>query len=147
MKFFSKFRILFYFLLLIPVSVLTYEIRTTLIDYRESQAELFLLNAQRASNQRTIMGLQVRILHYAEDHESSGHKMGGCPLCFKNMLMEKYDHQLIQKFLAENGVDVQNFLENEFSEENLPPVPQNNGAREFPSGNDGELEFYNPPVP
>ena len=116
MKFFSKFRIVFYFLLLIPVSVLTYEIRTTLIDYREAQAELFLLNAQRASNQRTTMGLQVRILHYVEKHETP---MGGCPLCFKNMLMEKYDHELIRKFLRENGVSVQGFMDGELSEEEL----------------------------
>ena len=113
MKFYKG---LFYFLLLIPVSFLVYEIRTTLINYRQAQTELFLLNTQRASNQRTIMGLQVRILHYVEKHESS---MGGCPLCFKNMLMEKYDHELIRKFLRENGVDAQSYMNGEFSEEDL----------------------------
>jgi len=111
MKFYKG---LFYFLLLIPISLLVYEIRTTLIDYRQAQAELFLLNTQRASNQRTIMGLQVRILHYVEKHETP---MGGCPLCFKNMIMEKYDHELIRKFLRENGVDVQGFIDGEFSED------------------------------
>ena len=114
-----KVRCLFYFLLLIPIFALVYEIRSTLIDYRQAQAEIFLLNAQRASNQRTIMGLEVRILHYVEDHEGDGHKMGGCPLCFKNMLMEKYDHELIKKFLRENGVDVQNFMDGKLSEEDL----------------------------
>jgi len=113
MKFY---KILFYLLLLIPIFILVYEIRTTLIDYRQAQSELFLLNAQRASNQRTIMGLQVRMLHYAENHED---RMGGCPLCFKNMLMEKYDHELIRKFLRENGVDVQGFMDGEPSEEDL----------------------------
>ena len=122
MKFLLNHRKVFFFLLLIPIAILVYEIRTTLIDYRQAQAELFLLNTQRSSNQHTIMGLEVRILHYAEDHEGNGHKMGGCPLCFKNMLMEKYDHELIKKFLRENGVDVQEFLS---------PVPQNNGARDF----------------
>jgi len=117
MNFSNKHRIVFFFLLLIPIFILVYEIRTTLIDMREGQVELFLLNARRASNQRTIMGLEVRILHYAEDHENSGHKMGGCPLCFRNMLMEKYDHKLIKKFLVENGVDIRGFMENEFSEE------------------------------
>jgi hypothetical protein len=114
-----KARCLFYFLLLIPIFALVYEIRSTLIDYRQAQAETFLLNAQRASNQRTIMGLEVRILHYVEGHESDGHKMGGCPLCFKNMLIEKYDHELIKKFLRENGVDIQNFMDGKLSEEDL----------------------------
>tara|TARA_R100001244_G_scaffold35380_1_gene32472 strand:- start:1532 stop:1891 length:360 start_codon:yes stop_codon:yes gene_type:complete len=113
MKLYKK---VFYFLLLIPIFVLVYEIRTTLIETREAQDELFLLNAQRASNQRTIMGLQVRMLHYAENHEE---RMGGCPLCFKNMLMEKYDHELIRKFLRENGVNVQNYMDGELSEEDL----------------------------
>jgi len=140
MRFFLNHRKVFFFLLLIPIAALVYDIRTTLIDYRQAQAELFLLNAQRASNQRTIMGLEVRILHYAEGHENSGHKMGGCPLCFKNMLMEKYDHELIKKFLIENGVDVQDFLENEF----LPPVPQNHGAREF---SNEPQELHALPVP
>ena len=111
MKLYKK---VFYFLLLIPIFLLVYEIRTTLIDYRQAQAELFLLNAQTASSNRTIMGLQVRILHYAENHQDA---MGGCPLCFKNMLMEKYDHELIRKFLRENGVDVQGFMDGEFSED------------------------------
>jgi hypothetical protein len=117
MKFFLNYRKVFFFLLLIPIFVLVYEIRTTLIDTRQAQGELFILNAQRASNQRTIMGLETRILHYVEDHEGSGYVMGGCPLCFKNMLMEKYDHELIRKFLRENGVDVQGFMDNEFDEE------------------------------
>ena len=99
MKFYKK---IFYFLLLAPVIILTYEIRTTLIDMREAQAELFLLNAQRASNQRTIMGLQVRILHYEEGHDEA--KTSSCPLCFENMLLEKYDHELIGRFLQENGL-------------------------------------------
>jgi len=107
MKFYKK---IFYFLLLIPIVVLTYEIRTTLIDMREAQAELFLLNAQRASNQRTIMGLQVRILHYEEGHGEKA-AFGACSLCFENMLMEKYDHELIRKFLIENGVDLKDFIE------------------------------------
>ena len=99
MKFYKK---IFYFLLLIPIVILTYEIRTTLIDMREAQAELFLLNAQRASNQRTIMGLQVRILHYEEGHGEVNNS--ACPLCFENMLLEKYDHELIRRFLQENGL-------------------------------------------
>ena len=115
MKFY---RSLFYFFLLIPIFLLVYEIRTTLIDYRQAQAELFLLNTQRASNQRTIMGLQVRILHYAEEHGEE-ERFGSCPLCFKNMLMEKYDHELIKKFLRENGVNVRGFMEGELSEEDL----------------------------
>ena len=116
MKFYKS---LFYFLLLVPIFLLVYEIRTTLIDYRQAQEELFLLNAQRASNQRTTMGLQVRILHYVEKHETPIHKMGGGTLCFKNMLMEKYDHELIRKFLRENGVSVQGFMDGELSEEEL----------------------------
>ena len=118
MKFYKS---LFYFLLLIPIFLLVYEIRTTLIDHRQAQEELFLLNAQRASNQRAIMGLQVRILHYAENHEE---RTGGCPLCFKNMLMEKYDHELIRKFLRENGVDVQDFMDNKLSEEDLKTLTE-----------------------
>lgn len=120
-----KARCLFYFLLLIPIFVLVYEIRATLIETREAQVEIFLLNAQRASNQRTIMGLEIRILHYVEDHESNGQKMGGCALCFKNMLMEKYDHELIKKFLRENGVDVQDFMDGKLSEEDLNILIQN----------------------
>ena len=123
MKFYKS---LFYFLLLIPIFVLVYEIRATLIDYRQAQSELFLLNAQTASRNRTIMGLQVRILHYTENHEGSGHKMGGCPLCFKNMLMEKYDHELIRKFLRENGVDVQGFMDGELTEEDLKILTEQN---------------------
>ena len=109
MKFHKK---LFYFLLLIPVIVLVYEVRTSLIDMREAQKEMFLLNAQRASNQRAIMGLQVRILHYAEGHDEE-HKTNGCPLCFKNMLLERYDHETIRKFLKENGIDADAYMEGE----------------------------------
>ena len=115
MKFYKS---LFYFLLLVPIFLLVHEIRTTLIDTRQAQEELFLLNAQRSSNQRTIMGLQVRILHYAEGHDEEN-RFGGCPLCFKNMIMEKYDHELIKKFLRENGVSVQGFMDGELSEEEL----------------------------
>ena len=121
MKLYKK---VFYFLLLIPVVLLVYEVRTTLIDMREAQEELFLLNAQRASNQRTIMGLQVRILHYAEGHDEE-HKTSSCPLCFKNMLLEKYDHELIRKFLRENGINVQSFFDGEFSEEDLKMLVNN----------------------
>jgi|TARA_R110000824_G_scaffold195911_3_gene378866 hypothetical protein len=109
---------IFFFLLLIPVSFLVYEIRETHIDTREAQEGLFLLNAQRASNQRTIMGLQTRILHYTEGH-SEEEPFGTCPLCFKNMLLEKYDHELIRKFLRENGIDAQSYLDGELSEEEL----------------------------
>lgn len=115
MKLYKK---VFYFLLLIPIAVLTFHIRSSLIDMREAQTELFLLNAQRASNQRTIMGLQVRILHYAEGH-SEEETFGGCSLCFKNMLLEKYDHELIRKFLRENGVDAQQYMDGGLSEEDL----------------------------
>jgi len=108
MKFHKK---LFYFLLLIPVIVLVYEVRTSLIDMREAQNEIFLLNAQRASNQRTIMGLQVRILHYVEGHREG--EFGTCPACFKNMLMERYDHEMIRKFLKENGIDADAYMEGE----------------------------------
>ena len=125
MKFF---RGLFWFLLLVPVAVLVYEVRTTLIDMREAQTELFLLNAQRASNQRTVMGFQARILHYVEGHEEE-HPFGSCPLCFKNMLMEKYDHELIKKFLRENGVDVQGYMDGELSKEDLDILTgQDNGT-------------------
>jgi hypothetical protein len=96
-------RRLFYFLLLIPIALLVYEVRTTLIDMRNAQRELFLMNAQRASQQKLIMGLQVRILHYAEEHGDE--KVSMCPACFKNLLLEKYDHPLIRKFLQENGQD------------------------------------------
>ena len=130
MKLYKK---IFYFLLLIPISFLVYEIRETHIDTRQAQEELFLLNSQRASNQRTIMGLQVRILHYAEGHDEE-ETVGMCPLCFKNMLLERYDHELIRKFLRENGIDAQAYLDGELSEEDLDyinsSVPQNNGARE-----------------
>ena len=119
MKFFLNHRKLFFFLLLLPIAILVYDIKATLVDYREAQDELFLLNTQRASNQRTIMGLEVRILHYVEDHEGRGNKTGSCPLCFKNMLLEKYDHELIRKFLRENGIDAQKFMDNELSEEDL----------------------------
>ena len=33
--------------------------------------------------------------------------------------MEKYDHELIRKFLRENGVSVQGFMDGELSEEEL----------------------------
>lgn len=128
-----SYRKVFFFLLLIPITVLVYEIRESQIDTREAQEDLFLLNAQRASNQRTIMGLQVRILHYVEGHDEEN-SFGTCPLCFKNMLLEKYDHKLIRKFLRENGIDAQKFMDNELSEEDLnhmtSSVPQNDGARE-----------------
>jgi len=103
MKLYKK---VFYFLLLIPVVLLVYEVRTTLVDMREAQEELFLLNAQRASNQHTIMGLQIRILHYAEGHNEEN-SFGTCILCFENMLLEKYDHELIRKFLRENGINTE----------------------------------------
>ena len=96
-------RRLFYFLLLIPIMLLVYEIRTTLIDMREAQRELFLMNAQRASQQKLIMGLEVRILHYVEKH--SDEQVAMCPACFKNLLLEKYDHPLIREFLKQNGQD------------------------------------------
>jgi hypothetical protein len=101
-------RKIFYFLLLIPILVLTYEIRTTLIDMREAQNDLFLLNAQRASNQKTILGLQTQILHYVEGHE--GRNTAGCTACFKNLVTERYDHELIRKFLVENGIDPIEYL-------------------------------------
>ena len=129
-----NYRNIFFFLLLIPVSFLVYEIRETHIDTREAQKGLFLLNAQRASNQRTIMGLQTRILHYTEGH-SEEEPFGTCPLCFKNMLLEKYDHELIRKFLRENGIDAQSYLDGELSEEELSfisssSVSQKDKARE-----------------
>tara|TARA_R110002110_G_scaffold130344_2_gene310717 strand:+ start:83 stop:397 length:315 start_codon:yes stop_codon:yes gene_type:complete len=99
MKFYKKF---FYFLLLIPITVLVVEIRLTLIDMREAQGDLFLMNAQRASQQRVILGLETRILHHVEGHGDE--EVVGCPLCFDNLMMEKYDHVLIRKFLKENGV-------------------------------------------
>jgi hypothetical protein len=103
-------RPIFYFLLLIPILILTSEIRSTLIDMRDAQNDLFVLNAQRASNQRTILGLEARILHYVEGHE--GNRTVGCTMCFKNLLAEKYDHDLIRKFLTENGVDPIEYLTN-----------------------------------
>ena len=129
-----NYRNIFFFLLLIPVSFLVYEIRETHIDTREAQKDLFLLNAQRASNQRTIMGLQTRILHYTEGH-SEEEPFGTCPLCFKNMLLERYDHELIRKFLRENGIDTQSYLDGELSEEELSfinsgSVTKKNEARE-----------------
>ena len=121
MKFHKK---IFWFLLLIPVLFLAYEVRTTLVDMREAQGELFLLNAQRASNQHTIMGLQVRILHYVEGHDKE-ETVGMCPLCFKNMLLEKYDHELIRKFLRENGINAQSYFDGELSEEDLKILVNN----------------------
>ena len=106
MKFYKK---LFYYLLLFPITILVIEIRASLIDMREGQQELFLLNAQRASHQRLIMGLQVRILHYSEEHGDK--QVIGCPLCFKNLMMEGYDHKLIRKFLSENGVSAEDYME------------------------------------
>ena len=110
MKLYKK---IFYFLFLIPITFLVYEIRETHIDTRESQEDLFLLNAQRASNQHAIMGIQVRILHYVEGHNEE-EPFGTCPLCFKNMLLEKYDHELIRKFLRENGIEIKCYGLNEF---------------------------------
>ena len=115
MSFLQKCRIVFFFLLLIPISMLTYEIRKTLVDTRDMRAELYILNMQRASNQRTILGLQTRILHYSEGHE--GDKTVGCPVCFKNLMMERYDHDLIRKFLTENGVAPQDYMDGAFKEE------------------------------
>jgi hypothetical protein len=109
------YRKIFYFLLLIPIAVLVYEIRVSLIDMREGQRELFLMNAQRASQQRLIMGLQVRILHYSEEHGDE--KIIGCPLCFKNLMLESYDHKLIRKFLSENGVNAEDHMEGIYTEE------------------------------
>ena len=128
------YRKIFFFLLLIPISFLVYEIRETHIDTREAQENLFLLNAQRASNQRAIMGIQVRILHYVEGHNEE-EPFGTCPLCFKNMLLERYDHELIRKFLIENGIDAQSYLDGELSEEELnfitsSSVTQKDKARE-----------------
>jgi hypothetical protein len=110
----SRTRIAFFFLLLIPISLLVYEIRTTLIDMREAQDEVFLLNMQRASQQRLIMGLQTRILHHVEEH---GDEMViGCPACFKNLMLEKYDHKLIRKFLEENGVNAEDYYDGVYRE-------------------------------
>lgn len=103
-------RKIFYFLLLVPILVLTYEIRSTLIDMREAQNDLFILNAQRASNQKTILGLQTRTLHYVEGHAGNG--TVGCTMCFKNLVAERYDHELIRKFLTENDVDPIEYLTN-----------------------------------
>ena len=116
-----KFRIAFYFLLLIPICLLVYEIRSTLIDTREMHSELYLLNMQRASQQRLIMGLEMRILHYAEEHEEEGSV--GCPACFKNLIAEKYDHKLIRKFLEENGVNARDYIDGKILEEPVT-VPQ-----------------------
>ena len=110
----KRLRTVFYFLLLIPVAVLVYEIRATLLDMRDGQREMFLLNAQRASQQRLIMGLETRILHYAEKHEDE--HVIGCPACFKNLMMEKYDHPLIRKFLEENGVNAEAYFSGTFIE-------------------------------
>lgn len=76
---------------------------------REAQGELFLLNTQRASQQKLIMGLEARILHYVEGHEDKEVFM--CPACFKNLMMEKYDHALIRKFLTENGEDADEYYD------------------------------------
>lgn len=84
---------------------------------RYAQDDLFLLNEQRASQQRLIIGFQSRILHYVEEHEDK--YVVGCPACFGNLLVEKYDHPLIRKFLTENGVDADLYFENVFSEEDL----------------------------
>ena len=122
MKWSSKFRIAFFFLLLIPISILVYEIRISLLDMREGQRELFLMNAQRASQQRLIMGLETRILHYAEEH--GGDTTIGCPLCFKNLLMERFDHKLIRKFLEENGINSGEYMDGKVPLlQDKPPVP------------------------
>lgn len=121
MNFFSKSRTGFFFLLLIPICILVYEIRITLLDTREMRRELYILNMQRASQQRLIMGLEVRILHHVEKHEDE--KVMGCPACFKNLLIEKYDHKLIRKFLKENGVNAQNYIDGKILEEPVT-VPQ-----------------------
>lgn len=126
MKINAKLRALFFFLLLIPIFVLVYEIRITLLDMREAQGELFLLNAQRASQQRLIMGLETRILHYSEEHTDE--KVAGCPACFKNLLMEKYDHPLIRKFLKENSIDPERYLDGRLIY--APPVSNDRVARE-----------------
>lgn len=110
----KKVRTFFYFLLLIPIVVLVYEIRESLIDMREGQREMFLLNAQRASQQRLIIGLESRILHYVEEHKDE--HVVGCPACFKNLMMEKYDHPMIRKFLKENGVDAEAYFSGTFIE-------------------------------
>jgi len=110
----KRVRTFFYFLLLIPIVLLVYEIRGSLIDMREGQREMFLLNAQRASQQRLIMGLEVRILHYVENHADE--HVVGCPLCFKNLMMEKYDHPMIRKFLKENGVNPEDYFSGTFIE-------------------------------
>ena len=105
----------FFFLLLVPICVLVYAIRASLIDMREGQRELFLLNAQRASQQRVIMGLGIRVLHYSEKHEDE--KIVGCPLCFKNLMMERYDHKLIRKFLSENAVSPEEYFDGIYDEQ------------------------------
>ena len=110
----NKMRAAFFFLLLIPVYLLVYEIRSTLVDMREAQSELFLMNAQRASQQRVIMGLQTRILHHVEGHD--GNTTIGCPLCFKNLMEERYDHKLIRKFLEENGVNAEDYYDGVYKE-------------------------------
>ena len=84
------------------------------MDMRQAQNELFLLNAQRASQQRLIMGLQTRTLHYVEGHEDE--TVIGCPACFKNLLMEKYDHPMIRQFLLENNVNPNDYLDGVYSE-------------------------------
>ena len=107
------YRGIFYFLLLIPVFLLTIQVRETLIDIRNTHAELFLLNAQMNSHQRTILGLECRILHYAEEHEEP---YLGCPLCFENLIREQFDHELIRKFLRENNIGPPDI---DLTEENL----------------------------
>ena len=110
------YKCIFYFLLLIPVFLLTYEVRKTLIDIRDVQSDFFLLNAQMNSHQRTIIGLECRILHYVEDHETP---YLGCPLCFENLLEERFDHELIRKFLKENDIGPPDFLDSELLDEDL----------------------------
>jgi hypothetical protein len=50
------------------------------------------------------------------------------------MLLERYDHKLIRKFLRENGIDDQAYLDGELSEEDLDyinsSVPQKDRALE-----------------
>ena len=100
----TKYRLAFFFLLLIPTFILTFEVRKTLIDLSESQRNLFLIHQQLASHTKTILGIQARILHYAEGHDEE-YSFVGCPPCFNNLIKEEYSHELIQKFLREHGID------------------------------------------
>ena len=44
-------------------------------------------------------------------------KVIGGPLCFKNLMMEGYDHKLIRKFLSENGVNADDYMEGVYIED------------------------------